>query len=275
VSIKKARLFIYRNYPDCRLLFADSDVLNKSFIKSPSMGINNSERAVPKNHKSIPSCAECQVETNDKRCMEQTGKPAAGCPTLVQTAVLERANAAYEDPETLRFAYQASVQEAEAYANRDQKPYVMQPHKTRVVEICEFAQRMGYRRLGVAFCMGLAKEAEVFADLLKNKGFDVISVVCKAGCTPKTKIGITEEHTIDHGLEEAMCNPIFQAELLNHEECDFNILLGLCVGHDSLFFKHAKAPTTVLAVKDRVTGHNPLAAIYTLGSYYRKIKILP
>jgi len=34
-------------------------------------------------------------------------------------------------------------------------------------------------------------------------------------------------------------------------------------GHNSLFFKYAKAPTTVLAVKDRVTGHNPLACIYT------------
>jgi uncharacterized metal-binding protein len=52
---------------------------------------------------------------------------------------------------------------------------------------------------------------------------------------------------------------------------DFNLLLGLCVGHDSLFFRHASAPTTVLAVKDRVTGHNPLAAVYTCGTYYRKI----
>jgi uncharacterized metal-binding protein len=46
------------------------------------------------------------------------------------------------------------------------------------------------------------------------------------------------------------------------------------VAHDSLFFKHAEAPTTVLAVKDRVTGHNPLAAIYLSDSYYRKIKQL-
>jgi uncharacterized metal-binding protein len=69
-----------------------------------------------------------------------------------------------------------------------------------------------------------------------------------------------------------MCNPIYQAKLLNHEKTDFNILLGLCVGHDSLFFKHADAPTTVLAVKDRVTGHNPLAAIYLSEGYYRKMR---
>ena len=68
-----------------------------------------------------------------------------------------------------------------------------------------------------------------------------------------------------------MCNPIYQAKLFNYEKTEFNILLGLCVGHDSLFFKFSEAPTTVLAVKDRVTGHNPLAAIYLSHSYYRKI----
>ena len=72
--------------------------------------------------------------------------------------------------------------------------------------------------------------------------------------------------------DEAMCNPIYQACLLNQEKSQLNIQLGLCVGHDSLFFKYAEAPTTVLAVKDRVTGHNPLAAIYLSESYYRKVR---
>ena len=60
---------------------------------------------------------------------------------------------------------------------------------------------------------------------------------------------------------------------MNQARTEFNVLLGLCVGHDSLFFKFAEAPTTVLAVKDRVTGHNPLAAIYLHETYYRKITI--
>ena len=120
--------------------------------------------------------------------------------------------------------------------------------------------------------MGLAKEAGIVADILKERGFEVVSVLCKAGRTPKELIGITDEEKIYQGTDEAMCNPIFQAKLLNHEKTEFNILLGLCVGHDSIFFKYAQAPTTVLAVKDRVTGHNPLAAIYLSDSYYRKIK---
>jgi len=63
-----------------------------------------------------------------------------------------------------------------------------------------------------------------------------------------------------------MCNPIAQAEILNSEETEFNVMVGLCVGHDALFLKYAHAPTTVLIAKDRVFGHNPAA-----GSYYRKL----
>lgn len=42
-------------------------------------------------------------------------------------------------------------------------------------------------------------------------------------------------------------------------------------GHDSLFLKHSEAPCTVLVVKDRVLGHNPVAALYTSTGYYRKL----
>ena len=69
-----------------------------------------------------------------------------------------------------------------------------------------------------------------------------------------------------------MCNPLLQAEVLNQEKTEFNVVLGLCVGHDSLFLKKSDALCTVLAAKDRVTGHNPLAALYTLHSYYQKLK---
>ena len=137
----------------------------------------------------------------------------------------------------------------------------MQPTKTRIVAICEFAKKMGYKRLGIAFCIGFTKGVRTLEEILKIHGFEVVSVLCKAGRTSKEKIGIKDEEKIHQATDEAMCNPIYQAKLLNHEEIEFNILLGLCVGHDSLFFKYAQAPTTVLAVKDRVTGHNPLVAI--------------
>jgi uncharacterized metal-binding protein len=188
---------------------------------------------------------------------------------------LARSNQEYEDPGVHHFAHEASIQEASCYANRHQRPYVMQPTKTRIVEICEFANRMGYKRLGLVFCVGLKSEAAIVDDILKTHGFEVVSICCKAGRTSKDLIDIEEGDKIFQDTDEAMCNPVFQAMVLNEEKTQFNILLGLCVGHDSLFFKHAEAYTTVLAVKDRVTGHNPLAAIYLHNSYYKKVKVIP
>ena len=222
--------------------------------------------------KSMSQCARCGLETPERICMAPDGKGSKNCPTLLQKETLAEANREYENAETYDFARKASIQEADCYANRDQQPYVMQPVKTRLVEIYEFAEKMGYKRLGLAFCIGLAKEAQIVEQIIQDRGFEVVSVLCKAGRTPKEMIGITDRDKIYRGTDEAMCNPVFQAKLLNRARTELNILLGLCVGHDSLFFKHAQAPTTVLAVKDRVTGHNPLAAVYLSDSYYRKIK---
>jgi len=226
----------------------------------------------PKKNQPSPSCAYCDEDTSNRACRVKGGPGARGCPTHLNKDVLEKANSCYEDPETREFARQASRQEAECYANRHQSPYIMQPTKPRIVEICEFAKKMGYEKLGLAFCIGLAKEARIVAEIFESHGFQVVSVVCKAGRTPKETIGIQDEEKIHRGTDESMCNPIYQAMLLNEKKTHMNVLLGLCVGHDSLFFRYAQAPTTVLAVKDRVTGHNPLAAIYLVGSYYRKLK---
>ena len=68
-----------------------------------------------------------------------------------------------------------------------------------------------------------------------------------------------------------MCNPILQAKLLNEAKTDLNLVVGLCVGHDSLFYKYSEALTTTVVTKDRVLGHNPAAALYTAESYYKRL----
>ena len=68
-----------------------------------------------------------------------------------------------------------------------------------------------------------------------------------------------------------MCNPIHQAKRLNAEGTELNIIMGLCVGHDCLFTKYSEAPVTTLVAKDRVLGHNPVAALYTADSYYKRL----
>ncbi|HSW57168.1 MAG TPA: DUF1847 domain-containing protein, partial [Dehalococcoidales bacterium] len=144
---------------------------------------------------------------------------------------------------------------------------------TRIEELIQFARKMKYSKLGLAFCTGLSQEAAMVTDILEKAGFEVVSTRCKVGAVPKEIIGITREQKIGGPLScETMCNPIAQAELLNDGKVDMAVMLGLCLGHDTLFFQYCKVPVTVLAVKDRVTGHNPLAAIYLASSYYSRLK---
>ena len=49
-------------------------------------------------------------------------------------------------------------------------------------------------------------------------------------------------------------------------------LLGICVGHDTLALRHMEAPATVLAVNNRMLGHNPLAAVQCGDSYFNYLK---
>lgn len=225
-----------------------------------------------KKKKVSTKCAKCSVKLRERVCMKPGGTPSAGCPTLSKKSLLAKASREYQSAENLEFARQASIQEGECYSGREQRPYVIHPVKPRILEICEFAQKMGYRRLGIVYCAGLINEAAIVSDFFEEKGFQVVSVMCKAGCLPKEEIGLKDDEKVFRGGHESMCNPIFQAMVVNEEGVDFNILIGLCVGHDSLFFKYAEAPSTVLAVKDRVTGHNPLAALYLLESYYSWLK---
>lgn len=140
---------------------------------------------------------------------------------------------------------------------------------TRLRETIEFCKSMKYQRLGLAFCRGLRKEASVIARILCGHTFEVHSISCKNGGIPKEAVGISSEDKISPDAFEPMCNPIAQAMLLNEAETEFNILVGLCVGHDSLFMKHSNAMVTTLITKDRVLAHNPVGAVYCAEGYYK------
>lgn len=139
---------------------------------------------------------------------------------------------------------------------------------TRVEEIIEFAKRMEFKKLGIATCVGLINESRILAKILRKNGFEVFGVTCKAGAVDKTVVGIKESCK---KVGKNMCNPIHQAKRLNAEHTELNIVMGLCVGHDSLFYKYSDALVTTLVTKDRVLGHNPAAALYTANSYYRRL----
>lgn len=201
------------------------------------------------------TCAECRILACDKN--DQSKKPA-NCP-MHDVEFYRKVKNKYQEDGVLGFFQESARVEKEGYG---QWP--------RTKEIMQFCRKMNYREIGVAFCGGLKKEAAIFVKILKDNEFSVTSVVCKNGGIPKEEFGLEISDKINPDSFEAMCNPIGQALLLNREKTDFNVVIGLCVGHDSLFFKYSQAPTTVLIAKDRVLAHNPAGALYCYESYYKK-----
>lgn len=191
------------------------------------------------------------------------------CPMKLMPDVIEKALCEYEDSDVKEFARQASIQEFECYENT---PDGRRAKNTRIEETVQFAKKCGYKKLGLAFCAGLPNEARMLTDILESNGFEVVSVRCKVGAIPKERIGIRPDQKI-RGPEnwESMCNPISQAKIMNAQKVELAILLGLCVGHDTLFLKYCRVPVTVLAAKDRVTGHSPLAPLYLSSTYYGRL----
>ena len=201
------------------------------------------------------SCIDCGT-TNCN--LQDSVYPDFCLTTGMDEKVLTRAMAAYEDPEERKMSQVSASVEHDGYMQW-----------TRVEELMVFSERMGYKKLGIATCVGLIRESRTLAQILRNHGFEVYGVACKCGVQKKASVGC--DPSCDE-LGPNMCNPVLQAELLNEEGTDFNVTMGLCVGHDSLFYKHSKAPVTTLVAKDRVLAHNPCAALYQADASYQRLK---
>lgn len=119
----------------------------------------------------------------------------------------------------------------------------------RVDEIMAFASSSGMKKIGIAFCVNFKKEAAKLNDILVTNGFEVFSVDCKYGKIKKDEL--------IPGAKGLLCNPAGQASYLKEHQCELNIMMGLCVGHDMVFNLHSEVPVSPLIVKDRVRNHYP------------------
>ncbi len=204
------------------------------------------------------SCTDCGTPN----CYRKKGTYPPFCLTTnTNNEEFEAANKLYRSDEFVsKFSLAAAEIEGSYYGKL-----------TRVEEIIVFAKKIGAKKIGIATCVGLINEAKIFAKIVRAKGLESYAVICKVGSTDKTEVGVPENLKVEKGCHESLCNPIMQAELLNKEKTDLNVVVGLCVGHDSIFMKYSAAPVTTLITKDRVTGHNPAAALYTSGFYYKRL----
>lgn len=202
-----------------------------------------------------PQCTKCPV----LRCgtTEKKQKVPLSCPTERYPDLVRETTEKYRLPEN-----EAVIRGWFGLMNK-----VLDPKKanekytwTRVHEIIEYAHIRGMKRLGIATCYAMMPEAKLLSDILEKSGFDVVSLSCLCGEVNPRDLGIPGD---------VFCNPILQAEILNREKTELNIMVGLCVGHDILFLRNCKAETTPLIVKDRALGHNPVAALYQSRGFFQ------
>lgn len=193
------------------------------------------------------NCAMCGIHA----CKNNLKNAPQNCPSLDEN--IEKIKEIYKTEENYTIA-KISTKLSTEYG------------RTRIEETMDFAKQCGYKKIGLAFCSALANEAKIIDKIFTYNGFETESIICKVGGISKDIVDLSDSRT--------MCNPITQAEFLNKAKTDFNVIIGLCVGHDSLFIKYSEAPVTVLAVKDRVLAHNPLGAVYLSDGFYKN-KLFP
>jgi len=129
---------------------------------------------------------------------------------------------------------------------------------SRLEETVAFARRYGARKIGIASCISLAAEARAAAKVFRAQGFLVTGAICKIGCVTFGDLDVAPD---ERGPNAVLCNPLYQAQVLNERGVDLNVVIGLCAGHDALFLKYAEAPCTVLTVKDFKFDHNSVRAM--------------
>ena len=229
-----------------------------------------------------PSCSKCSAvwqkcgATNCWSGNPDTAPPKPGnCPSEAYGDIISASFREYAgDGEDARMALVAARVEGLCYQKSEGSDAV-NARWTRVEDTIAFARLMGWKRIGIATCIGLLDETNRLVAILKAQGLEPQSVCCKAGSIDKKELGLAEEEKVRPGTFEPACNPIAQAEICNRLGCDMNIIVGLCIGHDMLFSKHSQAPVTTLVVKDRVTGHNPAAVLYGQNFYYKRLQKQP
>lgn len=130
--------------------------------------------------------------------------------------------------------------------------------KTRLKGTIDFCKKIGYKKTWISILSWFIKRN---VSIQSYNGFDVGLLICKIGSIDRHTIGI-------NNCDVAMCNSIVQAELFNQQKTNFNIVLGLCVDHNTLLFSYFDAPVIVFVVKNRVWAYNSLGTVYLVDSYY-------
>ena len=128
------------------------------------------------------TCAQCAIEACRSGKLDQMPK---NCP-MHDSAFFEQVLEEYFKPENHDFFVTSAAVEALGYG---QWP--------RLREVMEFARRMGYTKLGLAFCAGLHKEGRRGGpDFPEKTALRWCPSSARPGSIPKDKAGVPQEFRV-------------------------------------------------------------------------------
>lgn len=111
-------------------------------------------------------CGKCNLRGCSNGNMDKLMKI---CPTR-EIELQQKAKQLYEEEENRKIAYNAGLVEAEGYCQY-----------TRLKEIIEFAKKCGYKKIGIAFCIGLKREMQTVQKYLNIMGLKYFLLYVKMG----------------------------------------------------------------------------------------------
>ena len=145
-------------------------------------------------------CAFCGLSNQVRICKNpDTGKGPQFCSTLLYPECIEKAAEEYQSEEIHTFAVNSAKNERSCYDCSVETAGLPKPVKCRIEETIDFCKSMDYKRIGLAFCGALHREAAVVAKIFRAHGLETVSVMCKVGGIDKAAIGIQEEEKLHPG----------------------------------------------------------------------------
>jgi len=174
-------------------------------------------------------CSSCKSFICDTG---STDSPTENCPMHGDFPAFE---SLYHSGKQRESAYHAAVIEAEGYCEW-----------TRLREIAELIERLGVERVGITHDEDMLREAALATDYLRQRSVNAV--------LPPPSV---------------VSDPLKQVEFFAEQGVEICVNCGLSVAHEALFVFASEMPVVVLVARDDRLRHNPVAALYTSGSYSR------
>ena len=122
-------------------------------------------------------CAKCRQRFCQAIIEDESALPSF-CPIRKSPGLVKDVSQRYQQEKIKNFYVKAALTEKGCYDEAEARDGRTLPLRPRIRELAEFAKTIGAKKIGLAFCNGLAEEAFRIVAIMEKHGIHVESVVC-------------------------------------------------------------------------------------------------